>query len=118
MNGLEIYDENGNKTFDENSCKTRVEGVIDIEYNTNGQKLISLKNNQRIWAYPKLIKAERDIRVVVSGNSISWIWSKPNDYMTIRNENSFYSHSISFYHPNTVISDVDKVGAKIYYGTF
>lgn len=118
MIGFEIYDENGNKTFDENSCKTRVEGVIEIEYDVNGTKRIPLNKNQKIWAFPQLNNGERDIRVVVDGSVISWVWDKPHDYVTIREESSYYSNNANNWHSELILSNANKRGNKIIYGTY
>lgn len=118
MIGLEIYDEYGNNTFDVNSSKTRVEGLINIEYDVNGSKYIALNKHQKIWAYPQLNQGERDIRVVVNGNVISWTWSKPNDYSTIRSESSHYSDIMATWFPSLIESESIKGGNKIIYGTF
>ena len=118
MIGLETYDEYGNNTFDANSSKTRIEGLINIEYDVNGSKYIPLNKHQKIWAFPQLNQGERDIRVTVNGNVISWTWNKPADYSAIRIESSYYSRNAETWFPSLIESYSIKGGNKIIYGTF
>lgn len=84
--GIQIFDENGNKTLDYTESLTRTGGIIRPRTVT-GSYTINNHNNERIWLDVYSINTSSEypfaycpIAISVNGNTISWKYSTRDEY--------------------------------------
>lgn len=103
--GIQIFDENGNKTLDYTESLTRIKGTI-CPRTVTGSYTINNPNNGRIWLDIYSIDTSTDrffsycpISISVNGNTISWAYSTQSSNKDLA-------------------KNLDEFGVNIRYGTF
>lgn len=103
--GIQIFDENGNKTLDYTESLTRIGGII-CPRTVTGSYTINNPNNERIWLDIYSIDTSTDrffsycpISISVNGNTISWSYSTQSSNKDLA-------------------KNLDEFGVNIRYGTF
>lgn len=103
--GIQIFDENGNKTLDYTESLTRIGGII-CPRTVTGSYTIDNPGNERIWLDVYYVNTKDDewirnvpLSISISGNTISWKYSTQSSYKDLA-------------------KNLDRYGANIRWGTF
>lgn len=102
--GIQIFDENGNKTLDYTESLTRISGTI-CPRTVTGSYTIDNPNNERVWLDVYSINTSEfpfsyyPLSISINGNTISWRYC------------SYDGHADH-------IKQLDVFGLNIRYGTF